>query len=322
MKRSNENKSLTDVLQSAISTFLRVVTQWLQRRSELRSPWLQRGLLALAVAIFAGAAVFGLRSLPSISTGIRWQFFALAGLLGVPLTIATNTGEYLWMASISGSRVRLLDALRVSILASAANLLPIPGAVMVRAQALKNLGSSYRRAFSSTAIVGIAWIATTLSIAGLLQGSRSLGLSVALVGGGIVGLTASAFATRAMTDAGPSQRFAILVAIESGAVLAGGLRLFLVLKGLGIETSFAAAVALTIGITIASAVGFLPGGLGLRELVAGAVAPVVGLAAAAGLLATAVDRVVGLIVNALMAGAVLLPKSGRGQMLPVREDSR
>ena len=46
----------------------------------------------------------------------------------------------------------------------------------------------------------------------------------------------------------------------------------------------------------ASAVGFLPGGIGLREVIAAGLAPLVGLPASLGYLSAALDRVVGLTV--------------------------
>ena len=60
----------------------------------------------------------------------------------------------------------------------------------------------------------------------------------------------------------------------------------------------------------ASAVGILPGGLGLREILAGALAPLVGLNSAVALFAVSVDRIIGLVVLALMSGALVFVGKG------------
>jgi hypothetical protein len=67
---------------------------------------------------------------------------------------------------------------------------------------------------------------------------------------------------------------------------------------------------LTIATAAASAVGILPGGLGLREVLAAALAPLVGLPAAVALFAVSVDRIIGLTGLALMTGILTL--FGRG----------
>jgi len=56
----------------------------------------------------------------------------------------------------------------------------------------------------------------------------------------------------------------------------------------------------------AAAIGFLPAGLGAREAIAAALSPIVGLQAAVGLVITAVDRIVNLLVLLMFAGVVTL----------------
>ena len=61
----------------------------------------------------------------------------------------------------------------------------------------------------------------------------------------------------------------------------------------------------------ASAIGIFPGGLGIRELLSGLIAPAVGLPASVGLIGTSVERVVGLATLSVMAVVVLLATSER-----------
>ena len=97
-----------------------------------------------------------------------------------------------------------------------------------------------------------------------------------------------------------------LVAIEIGFAAIGAVRLFLVGAALRFDVSFGQATALVIASVTAAAIGFLPSGLGVREGIAAILSPIVGMPAAVGLVITAVERVIGLVVLSLFAGIVTL----------------
>jgi uncharacterized membrane protein YbhN (UPF0104 family) len=97
-----------------------------------------------------------------------------------------------------------------------------------------------------------------------------------------------------------------IVAVETVFVLLSGVRVYTALHGIGVEASATQALALTVAAALANAAGIFPGGLGLRELIAGALSPLVGLSVAAGVLGAAVDRLIGLIVLALVTLVVIL----------------
>jgi uncharacterized membrane protein YbhN (UPF0104 family) len=97
-----------------------------------------------------------------------------------------------------------------------------------------------------------------------------------------------------------------LIAIEAGFVTVSALRLFLVAAALRFDVSFGQSTALVIAAVSAAAVGFLPAGLGVREGIAALLSPIVGIPAAIGVVITAVERVVGLVVLSVFAGIVTL----------------
>lgn len=290
---------------------------WLSGRRP-RSPRADRALLAGAALLFVTAFAFGLRGVPGGVVELTlWPFVVLA-VVAVPATNLANAFEYTVAARIEGQRVPLAEAVEVSVLSSAANLLPLPGAALVRVRALRRGGSTYRRAFSVTALVGGAWLATSLVLAGaLLVVRRTDEVEVLLVAGVLVaGLTGTALAVVAVRAMAPPEHATTLavalLGAEAVAVAVGAARFLLVLDGLGIGVTPAQAVSLTVAAVLASAVGFLPGGLGLREALAGVIAGLVGLPAAVGVLAAAVDRLVALPVLALLAAAFAL-RGRRGE---------
>lgn len=284
---------------------------WLTGRRP-RSAGADRAILAGAAGLFLIAFWFGLRGVPEGVVELTWWPFAVLAVVAVPATSVANGLEYAVAARIEGQRVPLREAIEVSILSSAANLLPLPGAALVRVRALRRGGSSYRRALSVTVLVGFAWLATSLVLAGALLAARCSDdagavLVIAVSVAGLAGVAATLVALRSLAPAGSAAALgAALLGAEALAVAVGALRYLLVLHGLGIGVAVAQAVALTVAGVVASAVGFVPGGLGLREALSGVIAGLVGLPVAVGVLAAAVDRVVGLLVLAVLAGALAL----------------
>ena len=93
--------------------------------------------------------------------------------------------------------------------------------------------------------------------------------------------------------------------VETLTVVITAVRIWLAFAMIGKTATPAQAVAQTSAVIIAAAVGIFPSGLGLRELLAGAVGAVVGLDAAAAVAATAADRVAAQIGLAVLAGGLL-----------------
>ena len=118
----------------------------------------QRILLGVATVVFIVGGWFAFKSLDVTLDEIRWVPMVIAALVGVPLTLVANTFEYLLSARMLHHRMRFVPALQLTTMSTAANLLPIPGAFLVRVQGLRTMGSRYGRALASTAVVGLVWI--------------------------------------------------------------------------------------------------------------------------------------------------------------------
>jgi uncharacterized membrane protein YbhN (UPF0104 family) len=298
---------------------LAFLTRLTRLRSSLRSPVMERLGLILALAIFAATTVVAYRGLPLHERAIHWPLLIFAAVVAVPAMIALNGVEYRLSARFLGHRVAFLQAARVGLIGTAANQLPIPGSALVRMRALNRLGSGYLRATASTAIVGLVWIGVTgLFAGGFILASGKVGLGAPLAGAGAIATVGGFLLLR--SQVAPAERLGLiarLVAVEVAFVAVSGLRYFLVLRALGVRASVAQALALTVSAVLAAAAGFFPGGLGLRELLAAGMSPIVGLPAAVGAVATAVDRAVSLVVLSIAAATflVLIPRLSQGKRL-------
>jgi uncharacterized membrane protein YbhN (UPF0104 family) len=269
---------------------------------------MQLTIFALAALAFAVGAALAIRNFPDTRHDPNYLLLVADVAFGPLMVVLLNGMEFAWIASLLAQRVTIGRALRISVLGTAANQLPIPGAVLVRTQALATGGSGYRRALMGNLSVGLAWMGSAFLFAGLLQ----LGGSIPWVGAGcVVGGAAFLFACRrivlrTLPPNPPRFMTTRIVGIETALVLVQGTRLFIVLRGFGELVSPAQSVALALSSVLSSALGIAPGGFGVREAIAAGIGPIVGLPASVSLVATAFDRIADLIVIGIASLVILV----------------
>lgn len=250
-----------------------------------------------AAVVFLGATAVAVARLPPFDLALRWLVVAAVLALGIPVL---NTLEYMLMGRWVDVDVKLRDALSVTVVASAANLAPLPGAAMVRAKALLGRGTDAADAGRVLAGLGMGWVAVAVLVAGTaVAAAGRLRLAGAAAALGIAGIAAlPVLLPPASRTAGNVLRCVLL---EVAAVLLQALRLAVILIGLGYEGRVVQTLVLPAAGALGNAAGMVPGGLGLRELLAGAFSPLVDLPAAEGIVAAATDRVLSLLVLAVAA---------------------
>jgi len=289
---------------SGVSPLISRVEQFRQGADR---PSLRRGALAVALVAFAVMTVIAIRGLGSAGDEARWWVVVLAGAVGTLLSQFLNSLEFREIGRASGTEFGVVESVRISLIGSAANLLPVPGSVAVRVAAINRRGGGVRRGAQMSLGVGGYFIGTTFVVAGVAQvvvGRAWLGaLWVA------VGCAASATAAWLLRPASSGCGWVLharVVAIEAALIVAGGLRMWLVLIGLGFDVSVSQTVGLTVAGAMTTAVGFFPAGLGIREALIAGISPLVGLSVSAGLAAGVVDRVFRMAMLATVALLMLI----------------
>jgi uncharacterized membrane protein YbhN (UPF0104 family) len=223
----------------------------------------------------------------------------------VPVIVVLNALEFRLMAHFAHHHPPVLEIVQITVMGSAANLLPMPGAVMVRLANLRKAGVRVTSGLNLTAIIGLAWLGTAGVLGGAVQiwSHPAFALSALAIGATL--LTIGMLMLARVLEPGARAAGALeLLAIECAFILMQALRLFLVAAALRFDVSFAQTTTLAIATVAAAAIGFLPSGLGAREGIAAVLAPIVGFPAAVGLVITAVDRLVSLVVLSMFAGIV------------------
>src|SRR5580765_4321634 len=195
----------------------------LRGREGSQNPW----LLVAALAAFIGFTILGVRALPHIDKPIRWELIVVAGLVCVPVIVVLNALEFRLMAHFADHHPPMLEILQITILGSAANLLPMPGAVMVRLANLRKAGVRVKRGLNLTAIIGLAWLGTAGVLGGVVQLWSHTAFALAALA---IGVTLLAIGTMMLWRAlEPGMRLGgalELLAIETGFILMQAFRLF------------------------------------------------------------------------------------------------
>lgn len=299
---------------SSIERVARPVRRALAARARPMPERVRQALVIAAFLLFVGSGIWASRNRPAGDIDPNWWLLLVGLALAVP-SLWLKALEYTTAARILGQRPRLRDAVEVSVLSSAANLLPVPGSAIVTTRALSENGSSYGAAISSTAAVSITWVAATLVYggAGVAFASGPLGLAAGLLASGAVLLV---LALRLIARHAGDHTFRLwgrAVAVETAFILNSTVRFWLILRAIGVTASVAQAVSLTIAASLANALAVAPGGLGIRELIAAGISPLVDLEPETGLLMAVFDRVMWLTVLGVAAVAVsgLRRRAGR-----------
>jgi uncharacterized membrane protein YbhN (UPF0104 family) len=260
----------------------------------------------------AAVAVFLVAFVPAVARYRHLHLHAdpvlllLVLLVAPPLVVAINAAEYSVVARVAGHRVKVREAVAVSIGGTIANLLPIPGSVVIRSTAIVSAGRGLRGTLQAVATVGGVWIGVTATAFGAAAAFNHAAVGAALLVSGLsITVACLALLRRQVDDPGDARRLMIAaVAIEATTVVIDSVRLAIVLHAIGVNAGALDALALTAASVVTVAAGIFPAGLGLREALSAAFGAASGMSAAVSVTAAVVDRVV-VMTGLALVGAIL-----------------
>ena len=274
----------------------------------LQNPFWRRAILIVAALGFAIGIVLSVRAQPQVFNNLQWLPILWLVVVAIPVTLALNAREFVLSARLIGRHIGFRSALETTIIGGVANMLPLPGGVMVRVAALKVAGASFKHGTSTILFVALVWFGIAFAYAGawmMALGAAFAG--AAFLAGGIVILLISFAATMRLLK---EWRVTMhLTVTKVGLVLIDAARIYLCLWSLSSSASFGQASVLTASSVVGTAISIVPAGIGIREGVAALMGPLVGLAASSAFLATSLNRVLGLATTAPVAAFLALRKS-------------
>lgn len=291
---------------------------WIGRwRAWSEQPGPRRWLILLGALLFIVTLVVAVGNLPDRPESTRWGLLAWVLVVLAPASMVLSAVEYRLTGAVAGRHVGSREALRVSVMSSLANLLPLPGSYIVRAGHLSAQGVSAGRAATAPSALALAWVGVSGVAAGALlaAGSERMAWSVGLVSGGLLALAGSFAVLLALTGKSAPRWMGPVVMVELGSVAISAIRYYLVLAALGFDATWEAAALLALASVLGVAAGIVPGGLGIREVLAGGFVLLTGLEAAVGVLAAAFNRIIGLVALGTIGAIVFVGSRSQSEIV-------
>ena len=262
--------------------------------------------LGIALALFFGGLVLSVAARPETLVRVDPLPLLLVAFGTLPLSLLLGALDFRLMARLAGVQVGYAVAIETVLYSRALNLLPVPGSLTVRLAVLKGSGATLARAGGLSLLFTAVWAGLGLCFSAIFLSSHAPWLAggFAVVGTGLLAICALAGRTRGVGG----QAFLAISALRLGFVVIEATTLLLGLRALGVSADFGQSAILVAASSITT---LFPAGIGVRETLVAALAPLAGIPAAVGFLAAAALRGVGLAFLAICAGVMLLQKQGR-----------
>lgn len=265
-----------------------------QQGNYRQSRYLRIGLV-VAAAVLAAGIYQSVRLEPDLLERIKTGPLLLLIFLGVPITILINAYEFRLMARAAGKEVGVVSAAKVTIVGTAANLLPIPGGVAARIGGLKLLGVNFKSSASISLLMALAWIGMALVAGGVSFAALGMqALALCFVTAGLAIIFAAMLPIR---RSGASTRIvAGLILIKAVLVLTDGARMYVAVTALGGSVGVVGALMFAGASVAGSAFTLVPAGLGVREVVSAGIGTIIGVPPQIAFMAALVNRLAGLVI--------------------------
>ena len=257
----------------------------LKAREVANLPSVRRAAWLVAAAVFIGGLALSVRARPALIANIDWRLFGVLVFILCPLIIAVNTVIFRISANIAGAVFQWREVLRLSVLSSALNHLPIPGGVILRVGAMKSRGANLVDSGAVNLGAALLWLGLSFVFAGAWGMSHRVSFGVISSGIGLVALGAGGFAIFRIRH--KARDVVDLLAATAALPVIYSFALWLGFRALGEAVGFSHAAVISGAGVIGSAASFLPAGLGAREAAGAFLASLISVDAYAGFAATA-----------------------------------
>lgn len=279
-------------------------------REWARKPKIRFRLKVIALTAVLIGAVWSVVTLDLTWSQIQPGYLLLNLLALAPINLYLAALAFQINGQAIGHAIPLPQSLLTVSTANVAELLPLPGGALVRGAALVDAGASVA---DSTKIVVLAslltlFISLTASLAALGVLSDPAWLWLATLSG-LGFLTVLVLAARFVSP----RDLSAMVAVRLVTLVLTVVRIIVAFATLGISISWIESTLYAIAPTLGATVAIIPAGFGLNEAIAAGLAALIASSAASAFLATALNRVLGLIVGAVFVISLPVISKARGK---------
>lgn len=272
---------------------------------KLNNPVVRKRILYFAMVFFIGGIIVSLKAQPDILRNIS-AGPVIPIILCTLISLCFAAQEMQHTVTLCGRKLSFFHAFETIVIGNAANMLPLPGNVMVKISRLKSIGIHYKNGASVTILMALIGLGLVFVYAGLWLVWLSqiiTGIFLTVIGFVVLLLTYLQL-TYLFSDKQPVILKLILIRLIQ--IMLHGTRFYLCLLALGIAGGFAQASVLTISSVLSSAIAIVPAGLGIQELFAAGIGPFIGLTAASAFLISSLNRILGICTIFVLSGILTI----------------
>ena len=278
--------------------------------------WSQRyrwPLTALGALLLVVGVAWSLERLEFDPAQIDIGLVALVALVLIPAGMVVAAINLQLMGRAVGTRITFKTAFAATVYGRIAEVLPIPGAAMVRGAALMQSGAKMGEALTImvwSSLLSLAMVGLCASVP-LIMALPAAGWLLAA--GSTLGALISGVWVLRQSGAG---LLGSMVAVRFAYIVLGALRFWACFAAIGFPLSLANSALFVVSSTITNFVGIVPGGLGISEFLSAGLALLVDVAPSQAFLAAAINN----ILTLAMAGvvALILPAAFTPKAAPAR----
>lgn len=266
-------------------------------------------LTALGMALLVGGVFWSVRQLDFDPAQIEPAYVALVALVLIPLGMAVAAVNLQLMGRVVGTRIVFRTAFAATVYGRIAEVLPIPGAAMVRGAALIHSGASMGKTVTIlvwSSLLSLAMVGLCASVP-LIAALPILGWMLA-AGSALATLVAGAW-LMSRSNAG---LLGAMIAVRVVNIALSVLRFWACFAAIGFTLPLVTSALFVVAGSVTTYIGVVPGGLGISEGLSAGLALLVDVQASAAFLAAAVNRLLGLSMAGV--GALLLAAPGELKM--------
>ncbi len=265
-------------------------------------------LLALAMILFVGGVAWSASRLNLSFSDVQPFYILLSAVVFVPIAFVAGALSFMVMAHGVGTSVSFATAFRIACIAQFAEFLPVPGGAIVRGSALVNRGSKPVEAGTHVIVNAILWIACGALAAGLVL-DLAHPVALLMVLGGSAGIVLCTLWL--WRKAGLVIALAALALRIAGLGVAGA-RSLAAFLAIGATIGFVEVYPFAFATILGSAAAIVPGGMGISEMVAAAIALLSTVPPEAAFIAVGLNRLIGFVVSGIATGVISIAFGQKG----------
>lgn len=248
------------------------------------------GIIA-AMTFFVGFYI-SYQQQPTVFINLNWPMVAFIYILVLPVVAIINTLRFKLTAKAFNLDYSFQRSFVITVYSTVANMLPLPGGLLVRMANLKHESNTYANTAAVSLYVSALSAFITLVIAATAYALMHPGF---ISGVGITGFITGILLTYLLIQKTPLRPvFAGLSGVEIASTLADGIGIYMSFLIIDTMIGIDQSMVLTAASVVGSAISLVPAGLGVREGAAALIATQIAVIPASAFIALALNRVIGL----------------------------